>query len=602
MPRAVQQRRRSAIEYVEACADVPELIRVTTDLVTVARHPSGHGVVETAREPDLDLLIHTPSGQRIIRELPSGMLGRRRFEQNLPEHTDIYDELAEKADAHHRVDLKGTDQTLEIIADQQTRLTLAKGGARSMKTHTGSQWSFRQWMLRGTPGGLGWFIGPEMAVAHVLKDKWCVGEDNAPPVCPPELILDFPQDVYSTDQHIYMVDGFRIRLVHTKADGRNMPGRSITFWQWTEGAVTNATKSFVRARGRIVTSKGQGLMDAVPEPRNYLRRALEEPAEEEAAEEAEAFNRGEPYTRSIRVHTLQSKDNPWNDEEDTTAFFRDLERIDPRLAAREAGGESIGDTNLVFDDVFDAAAHTFDYEGFFIPAPVDHCLLQGRPLVDVTRQVSLRWFMREHDWLAAVDVNANPHTTIVAKYATAPGLDASNPNNLVAVVFDEFQVWNVDSYEAADKLAERYEGRYKGAGVIMDASSCNERHNAGGSLNKGWMPREAYQARGFEVKPPDYWESRERKPKNPRRFDATILQRRMFRENRILIERTRCKGLVRAIREQDAEPDGLTPAKHSNTNHDRKISSRIETKRYLVWPFCAVEERRLGTILARKHA
>ena len=593
------------MDRVIAEAEAPEIIRVRTVLVEVERHERGYGQVEHDPEPDLDLLIHTGAGKRMIRELPLGMRGRRRFEDNLPESVGLYDEIAQDADLDLEVVIKGTAQTLPIIVSVSPKVTLARGGARSLKTHTGSYWSFRQWMLRGSASGLGWFIGSDMSVAHVLKDKWLKGEgEDVPPICPSELVVYAPEDIYG-DQHIRMVDGFRIRLLHAANNGKNMPGRSIEFAQWTEAAVTASGKPYSRVRGRVTTSKGPLYLDAVPEPSGWTGRAISEPAIVEDQKHQKLRDKGEPVPPSeYSVHQLDSANNPWNDEKDAADFRAALEAIDPRLARREAGGEDIGDANRIFGELFDQAKHTFDYEGWGIPGDGDRPLIEGRPLVDITRQASLRIFDNPKDWMGGIDVNARPHTALMCKVGIPPGLDASNPNNWVLVAFDGLQVNDVDSEEAASRLGSLHGGIFKGAGLVMDATSCNRGGTAAGALNakKGGTPREMYERLGFEVKPPAYHRGGRRKPKNPPAFDASILKRRMLRENRVLFEWSRCRGLIRATRDIQDAGDGLTPKKTSNDWHDRAISSWIEVWRYLSVPLFDVKERDSRAIKVRQYA
>jgi len=601
-----QVTRKAGGDRIIAEAAAPEIIRVKTVLVEVERHERGYGQVEHDPEPDLDLLIHTGAGLRMIRELPEDMRGRRRFEENLPASLGLYDEMAQDADLNLEVVIKGTQQTLEIIQDVRAAAALARGGARSLKTHTGSFWSFRQWMLRGSASGLGWFVGPDMGVAHVLKDKWLKGEgEGVPPICPPELVVSAPEDTTERDQHIVMVDGFRIRLLYANLKGKNMPGRSVEFVQWTEAAVTASAKPYSRVRGRTTTSKGQIYLDAVPEASGWTGRALTEPAIVESQEHAKLEKAGKvPPPPEYAVHQLDSANNPWNDVSDATQFRAALDAIDPRLARREAGGEDIGDANRIFGELFDQAKHTFDYEGWDIPGDGDRPLLEGRPLIDVTRQASLRIFDNPKDWMGGIDVNARPHTALMCKVGMPPGLDVSNPNNWVLLAFDGLQVNDVDSEEAASRLASLHDGIFKGAGLVMDATSCNRGGTAAGALNakKGGTPREMYERLGFEVKPPAYHRGGRRKPKNPPAFDASILKRRMLRENRVLFEWSRCRGLIRATRDIQDAGDGLTPKKTSNDWHDRAISSWIEVWRYLSVPLFDVKERDSRAIKVRQYA
>lgn len=606
MARRDQVTRKAGADKVIAEAETPELIRVRTTMIEVERHARGYGQVEHDPEPDLDLLIHTTKRLRIIRELPLEMRGRRLYEENLPESDEEYDDLAQDADLELEVIIKGTAQTLDIIRDCWSTTTLVKGGARSLKTHTGSYWSFRQWMLRGSSSGLGWFVGPDMGVAHVLKDKWLLGEgDNVPPICPAELVVRYPEDVRDTDQHIYMVDGFRIRLLHASSQGKNMPGRSVAFSQWTEAAVTVTPKPYSRVRGRIMTSKGQNYLDAVPEASGWTRKAISDPAIEEDTKHQRMRKEGkEPPPREYAVHQLSSADNPWNDEADAAAFRSALEAISPRLARREAGGEDVGDANRIFGEAFDQSRHTFDFEGWEIPDPERGALLLGRPLIDITRQVAIKRFRNPKDWIVGVDVNARPHTAFVCKFGIPPGLDVTNPENWVQIFFDGLQVNNVDSEEAANRLATIHGGVFAGAGVVMDATSCIKGHNAGGALNvkRAGTPRDMYERAGFEVIAADRHRGGRRKPKNPPPFDGSILQRRLLRENRVLFEWSRCRGAIRAIRDVEDAGDGLTLKKTSNDEYDRTINAWIETWRYPAWAFLWTRDRDSRGVTVRKHA
>lgn len=606
MARRDQVTRKAGADRVIAEAEAPELIRVRTVLVEVERHARGYGQVEHDPEPDLDLLIHTGEGIRIVRELPPDMRGRRRYEENLPTSVGEYDEYAQDADLDLEVVIKGTAQTLEIIRSVAPTSTLVRGGARALKTQTGSYWSFRQWMMRGSSSGLGWFVGPDMSVAHVLKDKWLKGEgEDVPPICPPELVVYAPEDVRDSDQHIRMVDGFSIRLLHASTQGKNMPGRSVDFVQWTEAAVTASGKPYARVRGRVTTSKGAIYLDAVPESSGWTGRAISEPAIVEDQKHQKLREKGEDVPPpEYAVHQLDSADNPWNDEQDAANFRAALEAIDPRLARREAGGEDIGDANKVFGELFDQAKHTFDFEGWEIPDPDLGSLIEGRPLIDITRHASLRVFDNPKDWIAGVDINARPHTAFIFKVGLPPGRDKTNPHNWVLIGWDGLQVNDVDSEEAADRLASIHGGLFRGAGVIMDATSCLRGHNAGGALNKkkGVTPRKMYENLGFEVKPPGRHRGGKRRPKNPEPFDASIVQRRLLRESRVLFEWSRCRGAIRAIRDVQDGGDGMTPKKTSNDWHDRAISSWIETWRYVAWPIMGDDSRTSRAVKVRQYA
>lgn len=475
--------------------------------------------------------------------------------------------------------MRCTDVTADVIRDADHRVIACVGAARSMKTQTIVVWALRQWMLRGGPGTIGWFLGPELDRAFVLVEKFCEGEGDNPPVCPPELIRSFPSSKDAHDPTIEMIDGTTIQIKHMGAQGKNLTARGVVFAVATEMATSSSSMNFVRLRGRIVQSKGQLALDAVPEPRNWVRAAILDAAVTEADEIKEAKAKGLPANDAThRVVQLSQAINPWVDPAEFEAFYRDLHRIDPRMAAREAGGEWTDDRDPWIAD-FDAGGHVFDAQG---RDPLDYLGME-----DVTEIVSARWFADPHDHVIAVDVNARPHTALVGRFGVLRGQRPDVPANWHFVAVDELQLYQVDSSEASIKLAKYRDGLYAGAGVIIDATSMLARHNSGGSLNQrqNILPPEAYRSAGFEVRGPMRMKNDPSRFTDPGKFDSSLVVRDAFREKQIHICRSNCQGLIYALRNQMTEPDGITPDKQSNTVQDRKVAAFTDVLRYLLWPF-----------------
>lgn len=442
---------------------------------------------------------------------------------------------------------------------------------------------------------MGWMLGPELDRAFVLVEKYCDGEGENPPVCPPELIVSRPHSKKEPDPKIEMIDGFIWMVKHAGAKGKNLTARGVKVWLWTEAATTSSPMDFVRLRGRIVQSKGQGYLDAVPEPRNWVKTAILDAAIAEREELVRAAETGETYEPTYRVVELSSKGNPWVDEAEADAFMRDLERIDHRIAAREAGGEWMDDKEILIPE-FNAAIHTVD------PGK-DGDIFDVLRLEDITEQASLRWFTRESPYLLSADVNADPHTLLAGRIGIREDADPRVPANWILVVEDEEQISRVDSFKAAVNFRELHDGRYRNCGLVIDATAALKNHNAGGALNTktGIVAAEAFRRAGFEVRGPRRQKGDAARFSNPPRIDSSIVVRRLFRERRLFINRRACMKLIDAIRNQMAESDGLTPEKVSNTTQDRLVAAYTDALRYLVWPFFSMpESQETGAPLAAR--
>lgn len=432
----------------------------------------------------------------------------------------------------------------------------------------------RQWGLRGGHGKIAWFIGPELDRTMVLVEKWAIGEGENPAICPPELLLSYPRTLQELRHNplIEMIDGTQIQCKH--ADPKKLTARGTSWWWWTEAATSNSVMVLVRLRGRGVQTAGPGYVDLVPEAKGWAQAAIVEAAKAEAEELAQ----GADFKPTYNVVRLGQEMNPWVDPEETRAFKRDLRRIDPKIAAREGDGEFVPDHDLLFEGAFMPEKHTFD------PGHREPLAFLG--FEDITEQASMRRFSKPHQYIVAVDVNANPHTHLIGKIAVPKGASPMIPENWISVWLDLLQV-SGDSATAAATLATYRNGEYEGAGVIMDATSMLRRHNAGGKLNETRQirPREAYADAGFEVIGP---QRQKKKPSdfcNPEGGDSGELVRVMFRADRIFIDRTRCQVLINGLRNQLADTDGRTPLRASNTVADRTIVCMTDVARYFEWPF-----------------
>jgi hypothetical protein len=584
MARRDQVVRHLEIDALRLEIQRPTLIYVRSHLLVHGRSATGsacpccsntHAVVIDDR-PDLELLIDTEAGTRDLRHHVADRA--------------LFDELAAAADLAVDLPLRCSEIGAEIVLSDR-RITVGQGASRSAKTQHGVVWGARRWMLCGGPEVEALFCGPELRHAHLLKRKWCLGEGESPPVMDPRLVLSFPTRLREEDQAIRMVDGTIIHIMHLKGDGTNVAGLSPAWINGTELAKVHDAKNWAQLRTRVVSSGGHIYLDAVPEPKHWFKQAIIDPAAKEEDEAQRAEGEPEPK-REWLVLQMSADDNPWNPPGEGAAAIRDLEHLDPRLAARYGAGEWVGDCNKTFGEYFDPRRHTFEYEGWDV---------EYLGLVDVTRAASLAHFPRPVDWLAACDINAMPHTALAGKIAVPPGVTKDihptrygsiSREHWIYVFFAYEQRWGIDSEQAALNLAEVHGGKFKGCGVIIDATSAYKGHNAGGGANrsKNIVPAQAYKAAGFQVRAPD--RTSNGKPGNPRRHDSAIVVRRLLRDERgrILINAQRCSKLIGALRDQDSEADGITPARATGTWTDAHIVSGTDVTRYFTWPFARLDK------------
>jgi hypothetical protein len=574
VPRRDQLTRRAAIESIQDELEVPELVLARFHTLVHDRSSSAgrcpccdsdcSRVVEDL--PEFELLIDTVEGTRYLRH-------------TWPDPAE-FDDLAAEAlviDVPMRVAI----DHLEILhASDDARVNALLGGARSAKTHLLCTCGLRRWGLRGGPNRTGWMLGPELDRAFLLVEKWALGEGDAPPICPPELMVSWPTELEQLkhDPSWMMIDGFKWTARHLGRQGKNLSGRNIEIVLWTEAATTASEVNFTRARGRIVQSKGAMWLDAVPEARNWVSTSVIEPAKAEAEERKTGKTRGRP---TYRVDRLSITQNCWVDLEEAEAFRRDLHRIDPRMAAREADGRWVADRELCFE--YRDGFHSFD------PIDPDLDSLKFLGLEDVTELVVGTYFREPHTHLIAGDINAQPHTSLVSRFGVRPGMAKHIPDNWHVVFVDLLQTYNADSDQAAQELARYRGGRYKGAAFLIDATSMIARHNSGGTLNarRHILAPEAFQRAGFEVRGPMRQKRRTDDFADPTRYDGTLLQRQLMRADpcRFHIDRRFCQPYINSLQKQEAEADGVTPVKVSNTLQDRVVGAFTDCARYTLWPF-----------------
>lgn len=593
MARRDQVVKRLELQAIKDAVDAPVLIRVRTRILVHGRSSTGEpcpccgsrfaAIVKDV--DDLDLLIDTEEGTRDLRH----------------DFADAaeYDEIADQADLVLDVPLRCSELGLRILLSP-ARTTIGQGASRSSKTQHGMVWAFRQWMLRGGSNAEAIFAGAELRHAHVLLQKWVHGEKGSPPVCPKVLVVSHPTRLREEDQTIRMLDGTKIHLLHMKTDGTNLAGISPVFINATELGHVHDPQNWGQLRTRVISTGGPIYIDAVPEAGSWIRHGILQPARREAEERAAAAVRGEELgPPEWQLLELAAEDNPWNAPGEGTKAVEVLEATDPRMAARIAGGEDVGDANKSFADLI-RDDHRFEYEGWDV---------SRLGLVDITRAATASYFPRVAQWLLGVDVNAHPHSALVGKIAVRhehvldlePTRYASIPRDRwVFVFFDYIQCWGLDSLQAAQHLAKVEGGRFAGACVVMDASSANARHNAGGALNanRGIVPRRAFEDAGFCVRPPG--RSTEGKPQNPRREDSALVCRRLLatgapgsdtagRGPAVLINAYRCMRFLEALRDQEAEPTGFAPKETSNTWADRHIKAATDCFRYVAWPLARID-------------
>lgn len=572
MPRAQKLTRAATLEFLQGELDKPEALLVTCRLL-VHRH-RGDDLPERcwccgSREAVIDHEVH-------IGRLLIDTVTRDRF------HEQDYDAAtwADMTAGAHPVEMRlscsawhdvETGYSAEqVLLDRETPEWLVSGAQRSGKTQDGCTWLALRWFWFGGDGVRFRVQGPEMPQAHVIKEKLCVGDDDADPILPAETVNYYPEDQRKAHQWIDMVDGSSIQLTHTKSE-KHLKGFKCKAILWTEATECQHVEIHTVTLGRTVQG-GQVYVDGTPKAGHWMRPVVM------SATKAREKELQDGVTPPLRAISKPMAANPWLNPEEVAMHRAASWEIDPTSTRRDYDGEWVGNHAMIFGDVWDAEVHVVD---------VFSDDLSSLGLVDATRKVSRRWFKGVgHDWIAGADVNYDPHTAVVCKLFEVPGSDGVTG----IIVMDTVRTPRTDAYEAAFKLRTVAGGKYQGIGVALDANGSWDKQHVSHTGGRATTPVKDYERLGFDVRCNKH--TRTGRPANPPIRDSTALIRHLMRtragptskQTPLFLVSARCKDVINAIESQQDDGTGK-PIKVSGAASDRMVAAYTDSLRYIVWPF-----------------
>jgi hypothetical protein len=491
--------------------------------------------VEVERRPDLDLLINPANGWRRLRHMST--------------RPDLWDEVA--ADAKHvEVDLECTPEQLDALTDDDADVNALFGGNRSGKTTTLAKWFFRQWMLRGGPGELMWWVAPSWKQTKIGLRKLVAGQGKkSPPVFPAELVVSFPRNQHA-EQEIILIDGTKIVLGIAYGEGDGLKGDNYVAAGVDEITSIDQQVCWVIISGRMLDSGGPLGVASTPKQGHWAREDIVAHA---------------AVSTHYRVSTLSCFDNPWINRDVLARKIEALGGVEDPIVRREFLGEWITVGAMAVPE-WRPDEHMVRNEAITVTA-------LGR--LDVTADAADRHWRHEHGmrrhepavYVAGEDFNLNPQSAVIGQL-----WEDKKTGTRGLFIVDVVQTrGTIDAH--AENLSRHYDPRT--LRIACDSSGCVTGTAPSQGATGGMTLALVLAGYGFDARACRYWRGR---PQNPGVKDSLALVNRLFRQDRIRIHR-RCRPLIEALNTQQTTEDGKI-LKPPGTRADRR-SSPLDAFRYL---------------------
>ena len=604
----------------------PRLVYVRTEILVHGAAPAGAGpcpccgsnyAAIVQRSPDLEVLIDRVTGERVERWRLDGA--------DLEEFARL---AAAAEDAY--IPLRTTEEQLPLLLSTAL-ITMASGGSRGGKTTCAISWLVRRWLLRGGRGRKTFYVAPTNDLAYTLIEKLILGTDKAPPVLPrraddtpTNLVLSYPPSATARDLRIRMIDGSIILIRHlAEKSGKGLKSKDATDILLDEAAEMKTVDQWSLLLNRMADHPGaQIFLSTTPRPKHFLKK--------EVVEKAQG---GDP---TYLERPLSMRRNPWMDQ----AHVQRLIAAQPTAAAvaREVDGRWASDGGMLWQHWHADYVVRTTAEGRGGRTLGDVDAGPGRTLapLDITAAVVREFFhgpnpyvdqtiIENFTYIGGQDFNVQPMTTIIAQ-VQADGTCPACGGDVAEAVSDtqlrcgdcrrrwtpaapkyrqrcKLWIWDevvtgksgkgtdtirhcerINSIELAKKVDKRLTASpYSRIAVVCDAQGAynDPTHKRIVKYINRRAPcaAETMAAHGFDARAPWWWESSD-KPKNPYVENSVHQMHALMRDGRLRVHE-RCEDLLHALREQEADAEGL-PVKESGTVSDR-ISSPIDALRYLCW-------------------
>jgi len=523
------------------------LMYVTLDFRVERRSEDKESVELDRVVRDLRLLVNRLTGERIL---------------FTAEEADADLDLAElvASDECDVVPVEFTvhEKQLRLVLDLEHRVIGAFGGAGGGKTHVNAMWVFRQWMVKGGAGARGWWVSPSREQTSIGVDKLFRGEDELPPIFPPELVIQYPEKITETDQNAYLVDGSRIqfRNASSNSKGGKLKGFGVRFIAIDEVCEIRDVAQWRIIRDRVGRGvgghQGQVFMSSTPMPGHW--------AYTEVVLRVDAGKK-----KGYTYDHLSKPDNvwiPWSEIEDS---IRDAGGPDDPICRREVFGEWIFAGARLW--------HRFDTKKHVQEGTPDQ--LGWRV---VNRSVAgEHWPGLKYDatrGLGGQDFNMYPMTTVIAQICVPKGEKDVGTNR---IVYFTREVVTKNEGTALHGLRLSAEGFHE-LPIVCDPSGDQPGHRLQMHLDQSAHEADDLREAGHAVIPAEF--NDEGVAVMPPQISSIRVVHELMLKGRFAVSAS-CTTLVQALSTQTATPRG-TIDKKPGTASDR-ISSPTDAMRYLLW-------------------
>ena len=329
-----------------------------------------------------------------------------------------------------------TRKQLAAVINEHHRVIAAFGGEGGGKTQALGLWMVRTWLRVGGAQVRLWWVAPAIEQTRICVEKLITGEDQRPPLIPPELVTSYPANQRSNDQSIRLIDGTKIELRYASGQraGGNLKGRRPRAIGIDEACELKHVRLWKLIRGRVTrarhfdadTATAQIFLSSTPEEGHWAEREIV--VRVDAGEDTEAT-----YTH------LTQWDNPWIPIADINAAIEAKGGLDDPQVKRDLLGQWASSTDRAFYR-FSVRRSCRDFDD-----------LEALGLDDVTAAVVRERWPRLpeqviHTAAGGQDFNLSPCVTIVAKFGVPKGRPYSSEGDLVVVVVGEYTT-QLEGYE-----------------------------------------------------------------------------------------------------------------------------------------------------------
>lgn len=472
--------------------------------------------------------------------------GSRRVRSQL-ENKDAFD-LAARLANRKPITLTVHRGQVDPLLNREHKILAVLSGSRAGKTDWECRWLIIQWLLHGYDGATFGFLCPTRDQTRIVVEKLCIGRDA---ILPKELVIKWPKTGQTPDQHIYLIDGSKIRLFHGTGDGDNIRGYRIEAFAIDEITAIHKIENYRIAVNRTLDSGGQVAVGSTPKQNHWAKPEIID-KESESPDE-------------IKNYKFTCFDNPWIATKEIDRLIKSMGGPDDPVCRREVFGEWVTDGNMAFP-AWDPPRHMRDGDG-------RHVADYG--LMDVTWQACTGFWRRwdgKSGYVGGQDFNINPMTVVVGQ---AFG-DPNDQSTWGLFVLDEMQTkGRVEEHATA--LADRYPG------IPLSCDPTGARpgtHASQGEYSRGANTNvKIMRTYGFDAKACAY---KDGKAANIRQVDSINLVNWLLKRDRLVVHK-RCTHLRRALQELETTDDGRIAKVSAVSSITDQLSAPVDALRYLCW-------------------